>query len=650
MQQYISEVSGQPDFTFESERPESYDWTTTDTISSTLPVKANEGLNCFKDPDYETEKEDSAFEKPSETENTKETPIIGCSPQPNDVLTKKQFKASSSTSTSKKPKLPKRIESSEEILDLSGLKTLGTYNENLLSASKVCRNDLAMLHHVFRHSRRLVVITGAGISVAAGIPDFRSKTGLFKLLKNDLKLKASGKQMFDASVVYNDLDSTHNFHSTMRKLHKLCSTSQPTPFHKCINHISQDNRLLRLYTQNIDCLDTSLSHLATKTPLEAPWPQTVQLHGTIKYMNCAKCNWTSEFDPSLFTDCEEVPECPGCLEVNCERTQAGKRQQGVGRLRPKIVLYNEFNPDAELIGQITEGDLACKPDGLIVVGTSLKIPGVRRMVREMSQAVHAAKGATVWMNIDDPPQISKREFEGCFDLIVKGDCQILPQLLDDYEQELAKISELKVKERKAKIEARDAAKILRQQQILEREERKKRIAEGKVTKKSIITKASRTVSENVVAKSKPTVPKVKARKMQTISTMEFTLSQKENSGLSSSKNSSTSTTSTSSSSSSSEYGHTDSSRDSSPVLQLFGKDLSKHDLTVAIQLPSKVSTTATFLPLEAYRIKSEWVNGAPQKTRKLGVLKKKVVNTSQPTRTSTDDARLPLMMNSAVTL
>ena len=133
-----------------------------------------------------------------------------------------------------------------------------------------------------------------------------------------------------------------------------------------------------------------------------------------------------DFDASVFNNCDVAPECPECKEIESVRSVAGKRPQGIGRLRPRVVLYNEFNPDADAIGQVSEADLTSRPDGLIVVGTTLKIPGVRRLVREMSQAVHAAKGATVWMNIDDPPQISKREFEGCFDLIVKGDCQIIP--------------------------------------------------------------------------------------------------------------------------------------------------------------------------------------------------------------------------------
>lgn len=530
------------------------------------------------------------------------TPISSVVEQPVSPVKAKK------TASIRKPKLPKRQETAEAILDLGSLRTLGTYNRDLLRESSVSRTDLALLHHVFKHSRKLVVITGAGISVAAGIPDFRSSTGLFALLKNEDRLKASGKQLFDASVVYNDLETTNTFHTTICDLHKLCASSKPTPFHECINNISKENRLLRLYTQNIDCLDTNQSHLQTKTPLEAPFPPAVQLHGTINIMNCSKCNWTSPFDPNVFNGCETVPECPECLEIEGVRTVAGKRSQGVGRLRPKVVLYNEFNPDAEAIGQVTEADLSSRPDGLIVVGTTLKIPGVRRMVREMAQAVHAAKGATVWMNIDDPPQISKREFEGCFDLIVKGDCQIIPQILDDYEQEKVEEEEKKVQERKAKAEAREAArelreaaKELRQKQALERAEKKSQAA-LKVTKKSV-SKAGRTVSESSATKKKTT----QARRIKSVSL------ERENTPVCKAPEFSNST------SSSSDYSTSDSSRDPSPHPEVYSCDPAPHQNGYI-----SLSELAGELKKPAV---------APKK-RTLGVLKKKSVNTTQVRRTS----------------
>jgi NAD-dependent histone deacetylase SIR2 len=62
--------------------------------------------------------------------------------------------------------------------------------------SQVYKNTMKLL----MNAKRIIVVAGAGISVAAGIPDFRSSTGLFSTLKADTKFKPSGKALFDASV------------------------------------------------------------------------------------------------------------------------------------------------------------------------------------------------------------------------------------------------------------------------------------------------------------------------------------------------------------------------------------------------------------------------------------------------------------------
>ena len=180
---------------------------------------------------------------------------------------------------------------------------------------------------------------------------------------------------------------------------------------------------MRLYTQNVDGIDTSLPPLKTNVPLNSkgPWPRTVQLHGGLEKMVCSKCNVLSDFEPALFNG-PVPPLCTVCVETDKVRTDhAGKRSHGIGKLRPRIVLYNEHNPDEEAIGTVVGADLRARPDAVIVVGTSMKIPGVKRIVREMCGVVRGRKnGLAVWIN-RGPPPVGK-EFEDCWDLIVEGDC------------------------------------------------------------------------------------------------------------------------------------------------------------------------------------------------------------------------------------
>ncbi|KAL8800417.1 MAG: hypothetical protein Q9200_007253 [Gallowayella weberi] len=280
--------------------------------------------------------------------------------------------------------------------------------------------QLDTLYKVLSKRKKIVVIAGAGISVSAGIPDFRSVSGLFATLKNEHNLKASGKHLFDASVYQTD-SSTTSFHTMVRNLSQLASKAEPTAFHHMLATLGEQGRLMRLYTQNVDGIDTSLTPLATSVPLasKGPWPRTIQLHGGLEKMVCSKCNHLADFQPALF-DGPSPPPCTQCVETDKVRTShAGKRSHGIGRLRPRIVLYNEANPDDEAIGAVVSADLRARPDAVIVVGTSMKIPGVRRIVREMCGVVRARRdGLAVWVNLDPPPV--GKEFEECWDLVVKG--------------------------------------------------------------------------------------------------------------------------------------------------------------------------------------------------------------------------------------
>ena len=289
---------------------------------------------------------------------------------------------------------------------------------------------LDLMLKAIRSRRKIVVVAGAGISTSAGIPDFRSAHGLFRSLRGEHKLKGSGKELFDASV-YKDDSSTSNFHDMVCRLAKMSETAMPTAFHRLLARLSVEGRLLRLYTQNVDGLETSLPPLATQVPLnhKAPWPQTIQLHGGIEKMMCQKCRHISDFQAQLFAGPTPAP-CPECLAHDTLRTShAGKRSHGVGRLRPRIVLYNEHNPDDEAIGAVITADMRTRPDAVIVVGTSLKIPGVRRIVREMCGIVRDRKrGTTIWINHDSEPL--GKDLDNAWDLVVKGGSDDVARLVN----------------------------------------------------------------------------------------------------------------------------------------------------------------------------------------------------------------------------
>ncbi|KAL7963538.1 DHS-like NAD/FAD-binding domain-containing protein [Trichoderma compactum] len=279
-----------------------------------------------------------------------------------------------------------------------------------------------------RKKKKIVVIAGAGISVSAGIPDFRSSSGLFARAKNQHNLKGSGKHLFDASVYRHD-SSTQYFHTMVREMDEMTKKANPTAFHRLLASLAQEGRLLRLYSQNIDGLDANMEPLTTKIPLplKGPWPATIQLHGGLQHMVCSKCGNVEKFNRELFEG-PEAPLCNACTVDDEVRTRhAGKRSHGIGRLRPRFVLYNEYNPDEEAIGNVSSADLKARPDCVIVVGTTLKVPGTRRLVREMCQVTRGRRdGLTIWVNTDAEPKDAL--FKDCWDLVVRSPCDKVAHL------------------------------------------------------------------------------------------------------------------------------------------------------------------------------------------------------------------------------
>ncbi|KXG46772.1 Sirtuin family [Penicillium griseofulvum] len=290
-----------------------------------------------------------------------------------------------------------------------------------LSKSLYEQNDQHyLLVQTLRHQKDIVVIAGAGISTAAGIPDFRSTDGLFKSLQKKHNLKASGKLLFDAAV-YQDDALTAPFHEMVRSLSEEVANVKPTAFHQMLARLGIESRLKRLYTQNIDGIETSMEPLATEIPLnvKGSWPITIQLHGSIEKMVCQKCRYLDNFKPDMFMKADP-PDCTECAENDGVRQASGQRSHGIGRMRPRIVLYNEHNPDEEAITSVMNADIKSRPRVLIVAGTSLKIPGVRQLVKSLCTMIRSRKdGVTMFIN-NEPP--SGKEFDNCFDLIVKGSC------------------------------------------------------------------------------------------------------------------------------------------------------------------------------------------------------------------------------------
>ena len=69
-------------------------------------------------------------------------------------------------------------------------------------------------------------------------------------------------------------------------------------------------------------------------------------------MVCIKCFYVETLDAARFNG-SQAPPCKTCEYNEVERKETGKRSHGIGRLRPRFVLYNEYNPDEGAINNVS---------------------------------------------------------------------------------------------------------------------------------------------------------------------------------------------------------------------------------------------------------------------------------------------------------
>lgn len=315
--------------------------------------------------------------------------------------------------------------------------------KNCNDSSRQNGNDLKLkfLTSVLNDCSNIIMVTGAGISTHCGIPDFRStENGLFKS-----KTQRDNKSLFDINSIYSNNEQTKRFNKLITTLHKLSQENNPTPFHHLIDKISSQGRLRRVYTQNIDALETKLKSFKLNDPTtfphlpsKPPYPQLVQLHGTINYTQCNKCYNIKPLNPRDFSGNDKVdlvPNCIQCQEFEEVRQIAGLRSKGVGKLRPKIVLYNELHPEGDEIANVINLDTKSKKiDCLLIVGTTLEIPGVRQLIMNLNINLQRqrimGKCVVIFVSNELPSnKIMKLFDDSGIDLIVHGDCQNLASLV-----------------------------------------------------------------------------------------------------------------------------------------------------------------------------------------------------------------------------
>ena len=257
--------------------------------------------------------------------------------------------------------------------------------------------------------------------------------------RRSLSAKMKGKDLFDARIWADPL-STSVFYTFIAAFRKKIreEVSGTTSTHKFIRTLRDGGRLVRCYTQNIDGLEareglsTNLEDgkgnrarltrkvLAMTRPISRPalksemdgGCEVVQLHGDLQALRCGLCqdlcSWndgSTDFEQTYLDG--KAPVCRGCIKMVETRQSRGRRATAIGTLRPNVVLYGEGHPSEDLISELTEHDLGLGPDLLLIIGTSLRVHGLKVLIREFAKSVHCRggdRGKVIFVNNTKPAE------------------------------------------------------------------------------------------------------------------------------------------------------------------------------------------------------------------------------------------------------
>lgn len=201
--------------------------------------------------------------------------------------------------------------------------------------------------------KNIVVVAGAGISTASGIPDFRTPgTGLYaNLEKYNIPFPES---IFNIDYFSND---PLPFFSLAKSLYP--GSHRPNYIHYFIRMLHHKGLLLRVYTQNIDGLEKSCG---------IPEDKLVEAHGSFATASCHLCYTpypADEAKDAIMND--KIPTCSFCAAT----------------VKPDVVFFGEDLPQKYFLNT---QDFP-KADLLLIMGTSLQIEPFASLVNTVRSTV-----------------------------------------------------------------------------------------------------------------------------------------------------------------------------------------------------------------------------------------------------------------------
>ncbi|XP_038197147.1 NAD-dependent protein deacetylase sirtuin-1 isoform X1 [Arvicola amphibius] len=237
---------------------------------------------------------------------------------------------------------------------------------------------------LLQECKKIIVLTGAGVSVSCGIPDFRSRDGIYARLAVDFPDLPDPQAMFDIEYFRKD---PRPFFKFAKEIYP--GQFQPSLCHKFIALSDKEGKLLRNYTQNIDTLEQV-----------AGIQRIIQCHGSFATASCLICKYKVDCETvrgDIFN--QVVPRCPRC-----------PADEPLAIMKPEIVFFGENLPEQFHRAMKYDKD---EVDLLIVIGSSLKVRPVALIPSSIPHEV-----PQILINREPLPHLH-------FDVELLGDCDVI---------------------------------------------------------------------------------------------------------------------------------------------------------------------------------------------------------------------------------
>mmetsp|Transcript_21528 Transcript_21528/g.32037 ORF Transcript_21528/g.32037 Transcript_21528/m.32037 type:complete len:402 (+) Transcript_21528:49-1254(+) len=247
--------------------------------------------------------------------------------------------------------------------------------------------------------KNIIVMTGAGISCSAGIPDFRTPgTGLYSQLE---KYKLPTPE----SIFTIDYFQTNPkpFCTLAKELYP--GNFPPTPTHCFIRLLAEKNLLLRNFTQNIDTLEFGAG---------IPREKVVQAHGGFDSAHCLKCD--TEYHPNYVKEILVNGDVPRC------KVQRRSGNTCRGLVKPDIVFFGESLP--QRFHELSAKDFP-NCDLLIIMGTSLQVNPFAGLIDDVKENVVRMLFNREPAGVSDAPDLDDKDIAKLKAAAQEGDIRAL---------------------------------------------------------------------------------------------------------------------------------------------------------------------------------------------------------------------------------